>query len=310
MRRFLSSLLAMPILVIGGLVDVPTAHAEDFVYSGRLLTSYSSEPIAGVEVVATAPLGTPSVVAVTAADGTWSFTSPEDEFSLQFTGNPDFQGGWYDSCLSNLYLQPTSGCTNGPGVVPDLYLFATWATGRILDDVSLAGVSNAVVEARQADGTTLIATAITNPAGEYRIEGLATDEIALFVNGAPAGYSSGYFGCVGIVATFPEACTFAPGPQGDRFVTAVATLSAPRFPFGLSLRRGTITLFFVAPVTGTPAGYELTCTGRSGTPTVRLYSAPLQTRSGFESGRNRCTLRALSAVAPGPSTAPFAVFVW
>ena len=58
MRRFLSSLLAMPILVIGGLVDVPTAHAEDFVYSGRLLTSYSSEPIAGVEVVATAPLGT------------------------------------------------------------------------------------------------------------------------------------------------------------------------------------------------------------------------------------------------------------
>jgi hypothetical protein len=310
MRRFLSTLSALPIFVMGGLVGASAAHADDFVYSGRLLTTYSSEPIAGVQVVATAPLGAPSVVAVTAADGTWSFTSPDDEFSLQFTGNPDYQGGWYDSCVSNLYLQPASGCTNGPGVVPDLYLFATWATGRILDSVSLTGVGGAVVEARWPDGVTPIASATTNAAGEYRIDGLATDEIALFVNGVPAGHSSGYFGCVAIVATFPEACTFAPGPQGDRPINPVSVLSAPRAAFGFSLRRGAITTFFVAPASGTSVGYELTCTGRIGTPVVRTLSAPLQTRSGFESGRNRCTLRALGATGPGPSTAPFTVYVW
>lgn len=310
MRRSIPTLLAVPALAIGGLLGGGTAHADTFTYSGRLLTTYSSAPIAGVEVVATAPLGTPTVVAVTAADGTWSFTSTGDEFSLQFTGNPDYQSGWYDSCLSDYYVLPAAGCTNGPGVVPDLRMFATYASGRILDSVTLAGVGGALVEARWPDGVTPIASATTNAAGEYRIDGIAGDEIALFVNGAPAAHSSGYFGCFAIVATFPEACTFAPGPQGDRLVAPLSTLSAPRFPFGFSLRRGAITLFFVAPVSGTPTGYELTCTGRSGTPVVRTLSAPLQTRSGFEAGRNRCTLRALGATGPGPSAAPFTVTVW
>ena len=252
-------------------------------------------------------LGSPSVVATTAADGTWSFTSPDDEFALQFSGTADYQGGWYDSCVSDYYVQPVSGCTNGPGVVPDLHLFATFASGRILDSVSLAGVGGATVEAREADGVTVIATATTDATGQYRITGIATDEIALVVNGAAAGHASGFFGCAGIVATFPEACTFAPGPQGDRLLAPLMT--APRLAFGFSLRRGTITMFFAAPAAGSPTGYELTCRGPSGAPLVRIYSAALQTRSGFEHGRNRCTLRATSAAGPGPATAAFTVSV-
>lgn len=310
MHRSLLTMLSIPALAIGGLVGVGTAHADTYTYSGRILSAEANAGVAGVQVVATAPLGSPSVVATTAADGTWSFTSADDEFSLQFTGNADYQGGWYDSCVSDFYVQPVTGCTNGPGVVPDLHLFATFASGRILDSVSLAGVGGALVEARWPDGVTPISSATTNAAGEYRLTGLATDEIALFVNGAPAGHSSGYFGCLAIVPTYPEACTFAPGPQGDRLLAPLSTLSAPRLPFGLSLRRGNITLFFVAPATGTPTGYELTCTGRNGVPVVRSYATPLQTRSGFQSGRNRCTLRALSVAGPGPSTAPFIVSVW
>lgn len=306
-RTLLGTIAVLPALVLGGLVGGATAHADTFAYSGRILTADTSDPIAGVQVVATAPLGSPSVVATTAADGSWSFTTAGDEFSLQFTGNADYQSGWYDSCVSDYYVQPASGCTNGPGVVPDLHMFATYASGRILDSVSLAGVGGASVEAREADGTTVIASAVTNAAGEYRISGIATDEIALYVNGAAAGHASGFFGCAGIVATFPEACTFAPGPQGDRLVAPLMT--APRYPLGFSLRRGAITLFFVPPAAGTPTGYELTCRGPGGAPVVRVYTAALQTRSGFEHGRNRCTLRATSAAGPGPATSPFTVNV-
>jgi len=306
-RTLLGTLALLPALALGGLVGGPVVHADTFTFSGRILTADTSSAIAGVQVVATPPVGSPSVVATTAADGTWSFTSSDDELSLQFTGNADYQSGWYDSCVSDYYVQPASGCTNGPGVVPDLHMFATYASGRILDSVSLAGVGGATVQARQADGTTVIATATTNAAGEYRINGIATDEIALFVNGAAAGHASGFFGCAGIVATFPEACTFAPGPQGDRLLAPLMT--APRFPFGISLKRGSITLLFLPPLAGTPTGYELTCRGPSGAPVVKMYSAALQARSGFERGRNRCTLRATSVAGPGPSTAPFSVSV-
>ncbi|MEQ1699895.1 MAG: hypothetical protein ABMA25_07290 [Ilumatobacteraceae bacterium] len=310
MHRSLLTVLALPALAIGSLIGGGIAHADTFTYSGRLLSAEAGAGVGGAQVIATAPLGAPAVVATTAADGTWSFTSTGDEFSLQFGGNPDYQTGFYDSCISDTFLQPAAGCTNGPGVVPDMLVFASYASGRILDSVTSAGVGGAVVEAREADGVTPISAATTNAAGEYRLDGIATDEIALFVNGAPAAHSSGYFGCLAIVTTYPEACTFAPGPQGDRLLAPLSTLSAPRLPFGFSLRRGTITLFFVAPATGTPTGYELTCTGRNGVPVVRSYSASLQTRSGFQNGRNTCTLRALGATGPGPSTAPFTVSVW
>ncbi|MDO8363850.1 MAG: hypothetical protein Q7V88_13200 [Actinomycetota bacterium] len=309
MKRRLTLLAALPALALGGVLAVPTAHADDFTYSGRLTGAIPGAPgIAGAQVVATAPLGGTAVVATTAADGSWSFTSTDDELWLYFDAPADFQDGWYDSCTLGDYLQPAANCTNGPGVIPDLATFATYAMGRILDTVSGLGVPNAVVEAYAADGVTLLGSDATDAAGAYRIDGLATDEIGLFVNGAPANHTSGFFGCVVVVPTFPEACTFAPGPQADRSIAPL--LSAPRAVIGFSLARGSITLLFVRPATGTPTGYELTCTGPTGTTVVRNYSGPLQTRTGFARGRNVCTLRALSTAGPGPSTAPFTVYVF
>lgn len=162
-------------------------------------------------------------------------------------------------------------------------MLATFVAGRVLDSVTAAGVAGAVVEVWQPDGVTLAASGATCVAdGSYRVDGVTGHEFVVFVNGAPAGHQSGYFGCAGIVATLGESCTVMPGTQTDR---SLAPLPAPPTLYlGFSLLRGTITMLIV-PATFTSTTHELTCVGPSGAHVARTFGL-LQTRSGFERGRN------------------------
>jgi len=306
MRRFRSfALAAAGTLALGGFAP-EVAHADTFTFSGVVVDYNGGLPLGGITITATPPAGAgPDIVVVTAADGSWAFTSELDEYGLYLDGGADYQSG-YRGCAG--FPVPTWGeaCTFGPGAWATEML-ATWASGRILDSATSAGVVGATVEARAADGVTVLATTVTGSGGLYRLTGLAGDEFAYYVNGAAVGYSSGWFGCVAVVPTWGEACTFPPGTQADRFVAAV--LGAPRLATGISLRAGTI-LLIVLPPPGTVVGYELTCTNNvSGVVTVRNYAGSFQSRSGFPRGRSTCTVRAIGPAGPGTPSRPFTVVV-
>ena len=274
-------------------------------FAGEVSDANGGGALAGIEVIATAPGGGgPAFTVTTAPDGTWSFSSWADEYELYFDGAPDYQSG-YRACLGTVVQPVGPDCTYGPGTIGVTEMLATFVAGRVLDSVTAAGVAGAVVEVWQPDGVTLAASGVTVADGSYRVDGVTGDEFVVFVNGAPAGHQSGYFGCAGIVATLGESCTVMPGTQTDR---SLAPLPAPPTLYlGFSLLRGTITML-VVPATFTSTTHELTCVGPSGAHVARTFGL-LQTRSGFERGRNTCTLRALSPAGPGPATSAFTVSV-
>lgn len=293
--------------LVAGMIAVPPvpARADTFTYSGTVVDYNGGAPLGGIVVEATAPGSvTPDATVTTAADGTWSFDGDQEEYQLYFGGGDDYQSG-YRTCAGLVTPDVGDACTVGPDSWPTR-LFATWAAGYILDASTGLGVPGAVVQARQADGLTVIATDTTDAAGHYRVTGLAGDEISLYVDGSPVGYSSGWFGCAGVVATWLEACTFAPGAQDDR---SIAPLSAPPVAKAFSRAPDTITLVVKAPSVGTPSGYLLTCTGPSGGELSAVYLRTLDSWTGFESGWNTCEVRAINAFGLGPASDPFRVRV-
>ena len=298
MQRVLLSVLALVTCLAGGLSTAPAAEAVGYLYSGRIVTAHDHTGIAGVQVVADPPLGVPQVVAVTGADGSWAFGSTRDEFALYFNGGATYQSGWYDACSTSTFVQPAMTCTTGPGVHPTLAMFATWAGGRIVDGATVVGIANVRVEARAADGVTVLAATTTAADGSYRLTGLTGDEFGFFVNGGQVGYSSGFFGCGGtLVATWGAACTFAPGPQATRSLTLL--LGPPRSVTAGSSSTGAITMSFKPPAVGSATGYQLTCGGLLGRPVTRTYTASGQTAAGFNSGLNSCTFRAVNGALLG-----------
>lgn len=88
MKRTCTALLALPALALGAFVPTSAAHADDYVFSGRIVTVFQGTPIAGVEVQATPPAGSPATVAVTDADGRWSFTTAEEELLSSSAARP------------------------------------------------------------------------------------------------------------------------------------------------------------------------------------------------------------------------------
>lgn len=298
MKRVLLSLLALLACLGGGLASAPSAHAAGYLFSGRIVTAHDHTGIAGVQVVAYPPLGVPQVVAVTAADGSWAFGSTRDEFALYFNGGSNFQSGWYDACSASAFVQPVMTCTTGPGVHPTLAMFATWASGRIVDGTTAAGLGGVRVEARAADGVTVLAAATTAADGSYRLTGLTGDTLGYFVSGSQTGFSSGFFGCGGtVVPTWGSACTFPPGPQATRSLALL--LGPPRSVTATSAAVGAITMSFKPPAVGTATSYELTCTGLLGRPVTRTLTASGQTAAGFNSGLNSCTFRAVNGALRG-----------
>ena len=186
---------------------------------------------------------------------------------------------------------------------------ADFFSGRILDSATSAPVAGAIVTVYQEDGTTLIDSATTAADGTYRVDGITREEVGVYVDGSPVGYSGGWFACAEgvVVPTFGEACTQSLGPDGDRFLVGAVP---PRF-LAFSIFRGAITLIVTdAGIDGEILGYELSCRSRrTGEVTTAVYERRFQTMSGFDRGSNRCRLQVLTPTTEGPASRPHWVWV-
>ncbi len=299
-------------LMIGAVAIAPSAvHADVFDFYGSVVDLNGGGPLAGVEVTATEPgVNSTAWSTTTDANGDWSFAADAEEYHLFFDVGADYQSG-YRSCSGYLVPDTESACTVGPGSEITTTMIATYASGRILDGTTTAPVAGAVVTAFREDGTTMISSDTTAADGTYRITGIDGDEIGLYVDGSLVEYGNGWFACPAgvVVPTFGEACTHAPGADGDRYIDAIP-VDPPTFRLRSYFRRS-ITLIVRDPGTDREIlGYELTCRSRrTGEMTTITYDANYQTKFGFDRGLNRCTLRVDGPLGLGPDGGPRRVWV-
>jgi hypothetical protein len=93
--------------------------------------------------------------------------------------------------------------------------FPTYLKGMVVNSSTGAQVSGILVTLRDPVSLDLIASDTTNANGVFRMDGLHSDEYGIKFNGSRRGYETGWGGCGhGVVPTFGEACTFAPGGVG------------------------------------------------------------------------------------------------
>jgi hypothetical protein len=93
--------------------------------------------------------------------------------------------------------------------------FPTYLKGMVVNASTGAQVRGVLVTLRDPVTLDLIASDLTNDSGVFRMDGLHSDEYAIKFNGSRRGYETGFGGCGhGVVATYGEACTFAPGAVG------------------------------------------------------------------------------------------------
>jgi hypothetical protein len=93
--------------------------------------------------------------------------------------------------------------------------FPTYLKGIAVNASTGAQLSGILVTLRDPVSQDLIASDTTNDNGVFRMDGLHSDEYAIKFNGSRRGYETGWGGCGhGVVPTFGEACTFAPGSVG------------------------------------------------------------------------------------------------
>jgi hypothetical protein len=94
-------------------------------------------------------------------------------------------------------------------------LIPTYVKGMVVNSSTGNPVSGINVTLRDPVSLDLIASDTTNANGVYRMDGLDSDEYAIKFNGSRRGYETGFLGCGhAVVASFDDACTFAPGPEG------------------------------------------------------------------------------------------------
>jgi hypothetical protein len=95
-------------------------------------------------------------------------------------------------------------------------LFPTFAQGKVVNAGTGAGVSGILVTLRDPVTLDMIARDTTNANGVYRMEGLDSDEYAIKFNGSAKSYETGFLACNhSVVPTYGQACTFAPGHEGQ-----------------------------------------------------------------------------------------------
>ena len=100
--------------------------------------------------------------------------------------------------------------------------FPTYAKGTVVDQDTGDPVQGIYVTLRSPSGDTVIAADTTNARGVYRMDGLDSDEYSIKFRGVPRGYENGWLGCGhGVVPTWGEGCTFAPGPLGKARIEAL-----------------------------------------------------------------------------------------
>jgi hypothetical protein len=93
--------------------------------------------------------------------------------------------------------------------------FPTYLKGMAVNANTGAQLSGIRVTLRDPVSLDVIASDTTNLNGVFRMDGLHSDEYAIKFNGSRRGFETGWGGCGhGVVPTFGEACTFAPGAVG------------------------------------------------------------------------------------------------
>jgi hypothetical protein len=93
--------------------------------------------------------------------------------------------------------------------------FPTFLKGMAVSSSTGAQLSGILVTLRDPVTLDLIASDTTNANGVFRMDGLHSDEYGIKFNGSRRGFETGWGGCGhGVVPTFGEACTFAPGSVG------------------------------------------------------------------------------------------------
>jgi hypothetical protein len=93
--------------------------------------------------------------------------------------------------------------------------FPTYLKGVAVNQATGAQLSGIVVTLRDPVTLDVIASDTTNASGVFRMDGLDSDEYAIKFNGSRRGFETGFGGCGrGVVPTYGEACTFAPGGVG------------------------------------------------------------------------------------------------
>jgi hypothetical protein len=93
--------------------------------------------------------------------------------------------------------------------------FPTYLKGMAVNQETGAHLGGIVVTLRDPVSLEVIATDTTNANGVFRMDGLRSDEYAIKFNGSRRGFETGFGGCGrGVVPTYGEACTFAPGSVG------------------------------------------------------------------------------------------------
>jgi hypothetical protein len=93
--------------------------------------------------------------------------------------------------------------------------FPTYLKGVAVNASTGARLSGILVTVRDPVSQDLIASDTTNDNGVFQMDGLHSDEYGIKFNGSRRGFETGWGGCGhGVVPTFGDACTFAPGSVG------------------------------------------------------------------------------------------------
>jgi hypothetical protein len=306
--------LVLALLTVFGLVGVfvvaPVAAGPAPVFTGDVVDVYTGKPLAGAKVTAYNTKGV-AVGTVTANfAGEFAFAAPGGQATLGFaitavtSHQPgprtcDFDTAWAGGTLCQFDNSQPIHIT----ALPD------YGSGTIIDTITRLPVSGVTVTALDVDGVTVFGTGVTDVNGHFLVHGVVGDEMGIYVNGAAVGHRSGFYDCgtAVIVATWPEACTFAPGHRVDRVLAPL--LTAPRSTSYRSLVAHTVIASFLRPSAGQPISYEVRCVGPDRVARVTKILASGAKVGGLPTGRNTCQVRGVSKFGPGPYSMVLAVTV-
>jgi hypothetical protein len=275
--------------------------------AGRVFDVLSSAPLDGV-VVTAAPPGAPvEGWATSDASGSYRITGLEgEEWQLHFDGSAvAHQSGWYSHLTR--YADPGygPGDTIAPGEVKDIFLFASFVSGQVLDAQSGNPVAGVTVAVGPPLG--LAASTVTGSSGRFVVAGVTGDEFAVSFDGSAAGYEVGELapaiGATSYVVPAGMGGTTVPGDLGEILIHPLSP-SPPTILDVVSRAPGKVRLTFIAAAVGPDGGVTddvvLTCTAPTGAVASAVYTRSGQTRGGFPSGPVACQAVARNASGSSP----------
>ncbi len=224
MRRLIA-LLAVLLMAAALAVSFSAPAQAAAPITGRLVDAYNSDaPIAGVtirlrRVIDAGTAGGIITSAVTAVDGTFTLTPTDPAAAGYFVHvvAGRYQGGYVGAAPFGVKPTPAQAVMWAPGAaIGDVQAIPAFAQGQVVNAATLLPVSGVLVSARDIlDRSIVLASAVTNADGRFRLNGIAVEEIALRFNGNPVGYELGFASCTHrVVPTWGAACSAGTGYLG------------------------------------------------------------------------------------------------